>query len=211
MDFSDYRQDYTLGSLHEQDLPAVPAELFRTWFEAILQTGKEDPTAMVLATATAAGRPSCRMVLLKAFEDDTFVFYTNYESRKATELGENPFASLLFYWPAFERQLRIEGQVAMLEAKASDSYFRQRPPESRLSALVSPQSREIPSRQWLETRLEALRQQADPETVARPPHWGGYRLFPHRYEFWQGRPDRLHDRIVYERSDAGWNRFRLAP
>ncbi len=210
MDLSSYRQDYSLSFLDEKDLPEVPASLFQQWFEDVLQSGKEDPTAMALATASAAGKPSCRMVLLKAFEDDTFVFYTNYESRKAAELNENPFASLLFFWPAFERQVRIEGQVSAVDTASSDSYFQQRPAESRLSAIVSPQSREIPSRRWLETKLEALKLQGNPETL-RPAFWGGYRLTPHRYEFWQGRPDRLHDRIVYERNASAWRRFRLAP
>ena len=170
--------------------------------------------AMTLCTATAEGRPSGRMVLLKQVDNDGFVFYTNYRSRKAQELDSNPFAALVIYWERFERQVRVEGSVERISAAESDKYFQSRPRESQLGAIASPQSEVIANREILEKRFQELEEQYRDQggTVERPAHWGGYRLTPERIEFWKGRPGRLHDRILYELQSAGsWTIKRLAP
>ena len=165
---------------------------------------------MALATATRAGRPSARMVLLKGIDDRGFVFYTNYRSRKGREIGETRRASLLFYWPSLERQVRIDGGVEALSDAESDAYFATRPLESRLSAHASSQSETLASRDELESAVEAIRRRYG-DNVPRPPWWGGYRVLPDEFEFWQGRPSRLHDRLRYSRIASGWRRDRLAP
>jgi pyridoxamine 5'-phosphate oxidase len=210
MDLAALRQEYTRAGLHEKDLAPDPFAQFGNWFDEALQPGIALPNAMTLATATQKGRPSARAVLLKGFDARGFVFYTNYRSRKGRELEQNPQAMLLFCWEELERQVGIEGRVEQVPAAESDEYFASRPLGARLSAMVSPQSEPVASREDLETRLEeaAKRWRDAPQ---RPPHWGGYRLAPHRFEFWQGRKDRLHDRLCYRKEGGSWKIERLAP
>lgn len=197
-------------ALLESEAATDPFEQFGRWFEETLAAGFVEPNAMVLATATPDGRPSARMVLLKEWDRSGFVFYTNFESRKGRELDANPRASLLFWWDRLHRQVRIEGGVERLPEAMADAYFATRPYGSRIGAWASTQSAEIGGRDWLERRAAELRRRW-PEEVPRPPHWGGYRVVPHWFEFWQGRPDRLHDRLAYELRDGSWRRLRLAP
>ena len=172
-----------------------------------------EPNAMTLATATPEGSPSARIVLLKAFDERGFVFFTDYRSRKGAELEANPRAALVFYWAELERQVRIEGEVSIVAPAESDAYYASRPRPSRVGAWASPQSRVIPDRGWLEREYNAVQQRfaGDPDSIPRPPHWGGYRLLPSTFEFWQGRQSRLHDRIRYRLEDASWRVERLAP
>ena len=202
------RRNYTLHELTEQTISPNPFEQFAWWYQDATKSNIHEPNAMTLATATAAGQPSARIVLLKFFDENGFVFYTNYLSRKGREAGQNPQVALLFFWDELERQVRIEGRVEKIEAKLSEQYFEARPYESQLSAIVSEQSAEIPNRQVLEEKLEALRQSG---FVKRPEHWGGYVVKPHYFEFWQGRASRLHDRIVYVLENGAWRIKRLAP
>jgi len=210
MGLGDIRRDYRGESLSEAESDADPFRQFERWFDAARET-ETDATAMALATATRAGRPSVRNVLLKDVDARGFVFYTNYESRKAAELAETGVASLLFTWRTLARQVRVDGTVEKVSAEESDAYFATRPLESRWSVYASPQSQVIESRQMLEERFEAARQ-AYGERVPRPDWWGGYRVVPTEFEFWQGRPSRLHDRLRYLRpTDGSWLRSRLAP
>jgi len=197
--------------LSETSVPADPLELFRTWF-ARARAAVEEPEAMTLATADAAGRPSARMVLLRGVDARGFAFFTSYESRKGQELDANPRAALVLYWRPLQRQVRIEGTVARVPAAESDAYFDTRPEGSRLSAAASPQSTVIASRDVLEQRVRELAKVAAHGPIARPPHWGGYRVHPETIEFWQMRADRLHDRVRYRSlPDGGWVIERLAP
>lgn len=207
-DISTHRHNYTKHELTEDKISPNPFEQFGWWFEEAGQSGIIEPNAMALGTASPTGRPSVRIVLLKSFDENGFVFYTNYHSRKGREIGANNQASLLFYWDVMERQVRIEGTVEKIEVHLSDEYFSNRPYESRLSAIVSEQSAEISSRRYLEDKLEELRASGH---VKRPEHWGGFRLKPDYFEFWQGRASRLHDRIVYALEEAAWKIKRLAP
>jgi pyridoxamine 5'-phosphate oxidase len=193
-------------ALDERDLDADPVEQLRAWLEDARAAGVELPEAMTLATATRDGAPSARMVLLKDADERGLSFFTNYESRKAEELAENPRAALVLYWHALGRQVRAEGAVSRLPAAESDAYFESRPPGSRRSAAVSPQSRVIGSRGELERAANGLR-----DDVRRPPSWGGYLLVPSLWEFWQHRVDRLHDRFRYRPGERGWIVERLAP
>jgi len=210
MDLAALRQEYMRAGLGEQDLAPDPLTQFGKWFDEALESGVALPNAMTLATATRSGRPSARAVLLKGFDAGGFVFYTNYNSRKGRELAENPLAMLLFFWGELERQVRIEGRVERVSAAESDAYFASRPLGSRLSAIVSPQSEPVADRGVLEASLAAAAKthRHDPP---RPPHWGGYRIIPEWFEFWQGRQDRLHDRLCYRRETGGWRIERLAP
>jgi len=192
------------------DLDPDPLRQFERWFAAAREAGLPVPEAMTLATATAAGRPSARMVLLKSADERGFSFHTNYESRKGRELGENPQAALLFHWQPLGRQVRVEGPVERMGADESEAYFRTRPLGSMLAAWASPQSRPLDDRAELE-RLYAAAADRHGDDVPLPPHWGGYRLRPDAYEFWEHGDDRLHDRVRYERDAAGWWRTRLAP
>ena len=192
------------------DLDPDPLRQFERWFAAAREAGLPVPEAMTLATATAAGRPSARMVLLKSADERGFSFHTNYESRKGRELGENPQAALLFHWQPLGRQVRVEGPVERMGADESEAYFRTRPLGSRLAAWASPQSRPLGDRAELE-RLYAAAADRHGDDVPPPPHWGGYRLRPDAYEFWEHGDDREHDRVRYERDAAGWSRTRLAP
>jgi pyridoxamine 5'-phosphate oxidase len=206
------REEYSRAGLEESDTDPNPIEQFRTWFDEALAANLHEPNAMVLATATPDGRPSARVVLLKGLDERGFVFYTNYEGRKSRELEANPYAALLFYWGELERQVRLEGRVGRIPDEESDAYFAGRPRGSQLGAWASEQSRPIKDRGALEERLRELEAEYDGREVPRPPFWGGYRVEPETIEFWQGRENRLHDRLVYRRSeDGGWRRERLQP
>ena len=210
MDLAALRQEYMRAGLHEKDLVADPLSQFGSWFDDALRSGVALPNAMTLATATKQGRPSVRTVLLKGFEARGFIFYTHYRSRKGHELGENPRAMLLFCWKELERQIGIEGTVTRVSAAESDEYFASSPLGSRLSATISPQSEVVASREALEAKLESASKRWR-DGPPRPEGWGGYRLAPERFEFWQGRKDRLHDRLCYRKVADGWKIERLAP
>jgi pyridoxamine 5'-phosphate oxidase len=198
-------------ALEESAAPADPYVLFQRWYDDAIVAGLALPNAMTLATVGADARPAARMVLLKGIEDGGFVFYTNYESRKGRELTAHPHAALVFHWAPLERQVRIEGSVGRVSDEASSAYFATRPLGSRYSATASPQSSVIPDRAWLEEEAAAVARRYG-ETIPRPPHWGGYRVRPETIEFWQGRSDRLHDRLSYRHRDDGtWLTERLAP
>ncbi|MEM8720310.1 MAG: pyridoxamine 5'-phosphate oxidase [Cyanobacteria bacterium P01_G01_bin.39] len=215
MDFSiaDLRQNYTLAGLSWENLDTDPIKQFDLWFQQALDAEIIEPNAMTLATATPDGKPSARIVLLKGFDETGFVFYTNYESQKGQELITNPHAALVFLWQKLERQVRIEGRVKQLSATESTKYFHSRPKASQLGAWVSDQSRVIPNREVLEQKLADLKEQYNNDAVIPlPEHWGGFRVIPQRIEFWQGRPSRLHDRLVYDlQADHSWSISRLAP
>ena len=209
MSVGSLRREYRGEPLTEASASADPFDQFARWFEQARAT-EADPTAMALATATPDGHPSARMVLLKGFDARGFVFYTNYDSRKAGEIEGTHRAALLFYWAGLDRQVRIEGAIARVPDAESDAYFAARPLESRWSAHASPQSRVIESREALEAAVSRARAQFG-DAVPRPAGWGGFRVSPDAFEFWQGRENRLHDRLAYV-SDAGsWRRERLAP
>ena len=203
------RRDYLGAPLLEADAGSDPIDVFLSWFRAAA-AGEPDANAMALATVDPAGQPSVRIVLLKDADARGLTFYTNYESRKAHDLTANDRAAVVFYWRSLDRQVRVEGDVERVAAGESDTYFASRPVEARLSAAASPQSRPVDSREALEGLVETIRREHG-EHVPRPAFWGGYRLRPHAFEFWQGRPNRLHDRLRYERHDGGWRRGRLAP
>ncbi|HEX4917418.1 MAG TPA: pyridoxamine 5'-phosphate oxidase [Limnobacter sp.] len=207
---ADLRKDYTQASLNESDAPKEPFAFFRMWFDQALNAELPEPNAMTLATVNEQGKPAARIVLIKGLDDRGFVFFTNYESRKGRELASNPHAALLFHWTELERQVRIEGTVEKISPQESDDYYFSRPLGSRLGAWASPQSQVIESRQALDERLVSVQQekQGNPE---RPSFWGGYRLVPSYFEFWQGRPSRLHDRLAYTLNGHQWTRTRLAP
>ena len=205
------RRDHGVQPLEIEDLHPDPIEQFGRWIEEALAEGLLLPNTMTLATATADGRPSARMVLLKGFDHRGFVFYTNYESRKSRELAANPHAALVFYWARLERQVRVEGRVERVDEDESDTYFASRPLESRLGAWASRQSAPLASRRELEDRVAELEREHTGDDVPRPPHWGGWLVRPDAIELWQGRPNRLHDRFLYTRAGDGWDRTRLYP
>lgn len=212
MSIADLRQEYMFRGLDESDLDPDPFVQFRSWFDQAVAAQVPEPNAMTLATAGADCRPSARLVLLKGFDASGFVFYTNYESRKARELAANPWAALVFFWPQLARQVRIEGRVEPVAPHESDAYFHSRPRGSQLGAWASHQSQVISSRAVLDQRMQELVAAYQARPVPRPPYWGGYRLAPTMVEFWQGRPNRLHDRLRYRRlEDGGWLIERLAP
>jgi pyridoxamine 5'-phosphate oxidase len=205
------RREYAREGLAEADVDADPVVQFGRWFEQAEQGGLLEPHAMTLATATPDGRPSARMVLLRGFDQRGFCFYTNYQSRKGDELAANPRAALVFWWDKLERQVRIEGRVERTSRAESEDYFSSRPPGSQLSAAASPQSRVIDGRATLERRVTELATGQRDGQVPLPEFWGGYRLAHEVVEFWQGRPNRLHDRLRYRRAGSGWKLERLAP
>lgn len=210
MDIAHLRQEYMRERLDKGDVAADPIAQFRAWFDEAAQGQLPMFNAMTLATASAAGRPSARIVLLKAFDASGFVFYTHYESRKGDELAENPRAALLVYWIELERQVRIEGSIEKTSAQQSDEYFATRPLGSRIAAAASVQSAVVSDRQSLEAAY-ARAQARYGEAPPRPLGWGGYRVIPETFEFWQGRANRLHDRLLYRKTPEGWGIVRLAP
>ncbi|GAB2536839.1 pyridoxamine 5'-phosphate oxidase [Rufibacter soli] len=213
LSLADIRINYSLKELTVEAVSPDPFQQFGTWMQEALSAKVEEPTAFTLSTCSAQGKPSARVVLLKALESEGFVFYTNYESRKGQQLLENPFAALTFFWPALERQVRVEGTVERVSAQASDDYFHSRPRGSQIGAWSSPQSQPIQDRQVLDILAKEYEAKfADQEVVPRPPHWGGYLVRPLKVEFWQGRQNRLHDRLLYKQQEGGnWHLQRLAP
>lgn len=206
------RHDFSKLTLDETMVSSHPVQQFETWFKAAVEAKVNEPNAMSVSTVNTAGRPSSRIVLLRNFDENGFVFYTNYNSRKGNEISNNPQAALLFFWPELERQVRIEGQLIQQTPTDSDSYFLSRPRSSRLGAWTSPQSSKIDNREVLDKELAVITERFENSDVPRPEWWGGYVLQPDYFEFWQGRESRLHDRIVYEKNEQGaWLRSRLAP
>lgn len=200
------------SGLDEADVDANPFVQFRAWLADATAAKIAEAGAMTLATATRSGKPSARMVVLRGLDERGFVFYTNYQSRKALELAENPWASLVFYWSELHRQVRVEGRVEKVSAQESDAYFDSRPADSRLAASVSAQSQVIQSREQLEAQLQQLEREFASRPIPRPPFWGGYRVIPETFEFWHGQPSRLHDRLRYRLQPGGrWLIERLAP
>jgi pyridoxamine 5'-phosphate oxidase len=211
-DIADLRKEYIRGGLKEDHAHPNPIDQFRKWFEEALAANLHEPNAMTLATASSDGRPSARVVLLKGFDERGFVFYTNYEGRKARDLEENPYCALIFYWGELERQVRVEGSVSRVSGEESDEYYRSRPRGSQLSAWASEQSRPVAGRDALEARLRRVEDEYEGRNVPRPPFWGGYRVEAEAIEFWQGRENRLHDRLLYRCSgDGRWSMKRLQP
>lgn len=211
MSIAHLRKEYRRERFDEADAAADPVEQFTRWFDEALKAELPEPNAMTVATVDRSGRPSARIILIKAFDARGFVFYTNYASRKGRELAENPHAALLFHWVELERQVRIEGVIEKVDAADSDAYFRERPLGSRHGAWASTQSAVLPDRETLEQKVAQIATEMG-DDPPRPPHWGGYRLVPDRFEFWQGRPSRLHDRLQYVPQGQGlWRIERLSP
>ncbi|WP_044002143.1 pyridoxamine 5'-phosphate oxidase [Hymenobacter swuensis] len=210
---ADLRQTYSQRTLTEADVQPDAVRQFRTWLDEALAAQLDEPTAMTLSTVNEAGQPAARIVLLKGLpEEEGFLFFTNYESRKGQELATSPLAAITFFWPGLERQVRVEGRVEKASEEVSTEYFQSRPRSSQIGAWASPQSQPIRSREELEQREQDVEARfAGQQPLPRPAHWGGYVLRPQRVEFWQGRPSRLHDRIVYELHGGSWRISRLAP
>lgn len=205
------RTDYEAAGIDPSDLLEHPFEQFQAWFDDAVHGGLPEPHAMVLATVGPDGAPSARAVLLRELDSRGFVFFTNYDSQKGAHLASNPRAAGCFLWLPLHRQVRVEGLVERIAPEESDAYFATRPRESQIGAHASPQSETIPDRRWLEDRVAELKAGFGGGDIPRPPHWGGYRLMPDRIEFWQGRPNRLHDRVLFDRQGSDWTSRRLAP
>jgi pyridoxamine 5'-phosphate oxidase len=210
-DPSQLRVDYKRAALSERDAASDPFELFTRWFDEAVAAAIPEPNAMTLATVDAAGRPTARIVLMKGTDARGVVFHTNYDSRKGRDLAANPRAALLFFWVGLERQVRIDGAAERVSAEDSDAYFAARPRGSQISAWASPQSARVADRAWLEARVAEFEARFASGAVPRPPNWGGMRVVPDRFEFWQGRTSRLHDRLVWSRQGDRWTIERLAP
>jgi pyridoxamine 5'-phosphate oxidase len=210
-DIANIRTDYKLKSLSESEVKPGAVEQFSIWWNEALQSDIYEVNAMTLATADKNGHPLARIVLLKGYDESGFVFFTNYESRKGNDLAQNPQACLLFFWKELERQVRIEGVVEKVDPVESDAYFNSRPEGSKVGAWASPQSQPIPGKMYLENRFVELSGEYKGKDIPRPAHWGGYIVKPAKVEFWQGRPSRLHDRILYTKNQDGWKIERLAP
>lgn len=209
---ANFRREYASRYLLENDVKSDPIQQFAEWWKDVLDAKVEEPNAMTFATASLDGMPSARLLLLKGFDEAGFVFFTNYESYKGMHLAENPKACMVFYWKELERQIRITGLVNKISGEASDEYFASRPQGSKISALSSPQSKVVKSREWLDDQFNELVKQNTGTEIQRPNFWGGYVLKPVIVEFWQGRTSRLHDRIQYSLQDDGvWKIERLAP
>jgi pyridoxamine 5'-phosphate oxidase len=211
MSIADIRKEYMRESLSEGDVELDPFLQFTRWWKEAVGSDITEVNAMTLATCNKEGMPSARTVLLKDYDKSGFVFFSNYESRKAKDIDENPQASLLFFWKELERQVRIEGRIEKVDATESDSYFHSRPEGSRIGAWASPQSRVVRSRDVIEENVRRYQAAFEQAPIPRPPHWGGYRVIPVHIEFWQGRPSRLHDRILYSIEADSWKISRLAP
>ncbi len=207
---ADLRTEYSRHTLDESTVDRDPFKQFDLWLDEAIRAQAAEPTAMTVATIDERGRPAARICLLKGADPRGFVFFTNYESRKGRDLAAHPAAALVFFWKELERQVRIEGAVEKVAAEESDAYYRTRPIGSRIGAWASPQSAELESRAWLEARWADLAKHYG-EDPPRPPHWGGYRIVPEAFEFWQGRRSRLHDRVTYARAQEGWQIARIAP
>ncbi len=211
-DLSELRLSYEQGELHESQISVNPHEQFLSWFNHALTAQLHEPYAMSLATANTQGRPHVRTVLLRGATEAGYDFYTNYDSQKGLDLAENPYAELLFYWPSLERQVRIGGQVSKIPEQESTDYYHKRPRDSQIAAHIStPQSGVIESRELLQQRFQNLQNQVHEAELDKPEFWGGYRLDADYYEFWQGRPNRLHDRLSYEKRNGLWIIQRLMP
>jgi pyridoxamine 5'-phosphate oxidase len=212
MSIADIRKDYSLQTLDENDVASNPIDQFTKWWKEAVSSDIDEVNAMTLATVSSEGIPAARIVLLKGYDKNGFVFFTNYESKKGQDLLTHPLAALVFFWKELERQVRISGRVEKVSAEESDAYFQSRPEGSRLGAWASPQSKAINNRQVIEEQLAAYQQTYHLQPIPRPPHWGGYRVVPDTIEFWQGRSSRLHDRIQYKLDSVGiWEITRLAP
>ena len=211
-DLESIRKDYRLQSLLEKDVDDDPIKQFEKWWQQVTESGLDEPNAMTLATSTPSGKPSARIVLLKGINENGFVFFSNYNSRKGQQINDNPFASLVFFWKELERQVRIEGEIKKISDGESDEYFSKRPFESRIGAWSSPQSEVIKNREVLKKNVSDYASRFESQNIPRPPHWGGYIVKPNLVEFWQGRPGRLHDRLQYIINEkAAWKIERLAP
>jgi len=207
----DLRKNYGINSMHENTLPKDPFSLFDEWFVQAKNAHIIEPNAMVLATTSNNNKPSLRTVLLKAYSEEGFTFFTNYESKKANDIAANPYVSLLFLWVDIERQIRIEGVAKKVSRRISEEYFEKRPRESCINAWASNQSAEIESKEQLIERQNFYTQKFKNKTVPCPEFWGGYMVMPHYFEFWQGGSERFHDRIIYKKLEKSWERSRLAP
>lgn len=210
-DLSKFRREYSNHSLNETDLSDEPLILFKKWMDKAISENVAEPFAMNLSTATLSGKPSARIVLLRNYSHKGFVFYTNYFSRKSREILENPQASMTFFWPELDRQVIVYGKVGKTSKEESDTYFQSRPFESRISAIISEQSKTLVSREYLDKLFKRKIKEFEGKNLIRPADWGGFRLKPESFEFWQGRPHRLNDRILYLRENKVWKKQRLSP
>jgi pyridoxamine 5'-phosphate oxidase len=210
-EISGIRRDYSLTELQETTVFNDPFKQFSKWMEEAVKSGIIDASAMILATADKDSIPDVRVVLLKGFDEKGFIFYTNYDSKKGRHLIENPNASILFFWKEFERQIRISGSVIKVSAEESEKYFHSRPYESQIAAWASNQSEVIPGREFLEKKFNDIKDKYHDKEIPLPPNWGGFKLLANYFEFWQGRENRLHDRISYLKEDSAWKIARLAP